>query len=176
MHPRATVDRARRLSQQGLIDREGVADHGRTASHHPEMAHRYPSRPWQSTQGTRAGLSALYWKATRRARVLISPRPVPGRRMAHARAEGRLRAEHRVLRRLAWSAGGRKECDVGGYARVQGLRRPENRHDRGQEHLKALDVPVSTARGRGRSTPAGSSSPSGSGRLWSGIRGISPEG
>ena len=107
------------------------------------MAHRHPSR---SRQGAQAGLSALYGKAARRARVLISPGSVPRRWMYHAWAPGRLRAVHSVLRRLAWSPGGRKERDVGGHARVQGVRCPENRHDRSEELLQALAVPVPAAR------------------------------
>ena len=121
----------------------GGRDHCRPDRDHSEMAYRRPSRRSQGTQG---GLSALYGKAARRARVLISPRPVPRRWMYYPRAPKDVYAlsiaccdDWPGLLAVA------KERDGGGYARVQGVRCPQNRHDRSQELLQALAVPVSAA-------------------------------
>ena len=147
MHPQLTVDRARRLSQLGVIDREVSADHGRPASDRPEMAHRRP-------------VARLARYARRREpdcpRCTGRPLDEPaysyllglylGDGWLTLGQPGRLRAEHRVLRRLARSPVSREKRDVGGHARVQGIRCPENRHDRGQEHLEALAVLVPAAR------------------------------
>ncbi len=49
MHPQAMVDRARQLSQQGLIDREVALIIGVPLEYRPEMAYWRPARSWHGT-------------------------------------------------------------------------------------------------------------------------------
>ena len=123
----------------------GGRDHCRPDRDHSEMAHRRPSR---CSQGAQGGLSALYGKAARRARVLISPRSVP-RRWMYSRA-GTGRTSSRCPSRAATTGQASSRLRKSAMAAVMPVSKvfsvQQNRHDRSQEHLQALAVPVPAAR------------------------------
>jgi len=143
MHPQTTVDRARRLSQLGLIDREVAQITG---------------VPIRTIQKWRTGTRRGPCKPRRTDCPRCTGRPLDEPAYSYVLGlylgDGWLTRGRKDVFALNlaccddWPGlfGGREERDVIGDADVQGIQRPQSWHDRGQEHFEALAVPFPVAR------------------------------